>query len=44
MSFDTYMQLGDGSDVVGEATASGIPTGAFEIYSFGRNYRIPSPL
>ncbi len=29
MSFDTYMQIGDGSDVVGEATASGIPTGAF---------------
>jgi len=34
MSFDTYMQVGDGSDVVGEATASGIPTGAFEIFSF----------
>ena len=34
MAFDTYMQLGDGSDVVGEATASGIPTGAFEVFSF----------
>ncbi len=34
MAFDTYMQVGDGTDVVGEATASGIPTGAFEIYSF----------
>ncbi len=34
MAFDTYMQLGDGADVVGEATASGIPKGAFEIFSF----------
>ena len=34
MAFDTYMQIGDGTDVVGEATASGIPTGAFEIFSF----------
>jgi type VI secretion system secreted protein Hcp len=34
MAFDTYMQIDDGSDVVGEATASGIPTGAFELYSF----------
>src|SRR5271157_3887192 len=34
MAFDTYMQISDGSDVVGEATASGIPTGAFEIFSF----------
>ena len=34
MSFDTYMQLGDGSDVVGEATAKDIPKGAFEIFSF----------
>jgi type VI secretion system secreted protein Hcp len=34
MAFDTYMQIGDGTSVVGEATASGIPTGAFEIFSF----------
>ena len=34
MAFDTYMQIADGTTVVGEATASGIPTGAFEIYSF----------
>jgi len=34
MAFDTYMQVGDGTDVVGEATASGIPTGAFEVFSF----------
>ena len=34
MAFDTYMQVGDGTDVVGEATASGIPAGAFEIFSF----------
>jgi type VI secretion system secreted protein Hcp len=34
MAFDTYMQIGDGSLVVGEATATGIPTGSFEIFSF----------
>jgi type VI secretion system secreted protein Hcp len=34
MAFDTYMQIGDGTQVVGEATASGIPAGAFEIFSF----------
>ena len=34
MAFDTYMQIADGTTVVGEATASGIPTGAFEIFSF----------
>ena len=34
MAFDTYMQIGDGTDVVGEATASAIPKGAFEIFSF----------
>jgi len=34
MAFDTYMQIADGTDVVGEATASGIPTGAFEVFSF----------
>jgi type VI secretion system secreted protein Hcp len=34
MAFDTYMQIADGTDVVGEATASGIPKGAFEIFSF----------
>ncbi len=34
MAFDTYMQLGGGSPVTGEATAQGIPTGAFEIFSF----------
>jgi type VI secretion system secreted protein Hcp len=34
MAFDTYMQVGDGTVVVGEATASSIPTGSFEIFSF----------
>lgn len=35
MAFDTYMAITGGSPpVVGEATASGIPTGAFEIFSF----------
>lgn len=34
MAFDTYMQISDGSKVVGEATASDIPKGAFEIFSF----------
>jgi type VI secretion system secreted protein Hcp len=34
MAFDTYMQVGGGTVVVGEATASGIPAGAFEIFSF----------
>src|ERR1700740_2803899 len=34
MAFDTYMQVGDGSVVVGEATAKDIPTGSFEIFSF----------
>src|SRR5262249_12060516 len=34
MAFDTYMQIGDGKDVVGEATAAGIPAGAFELHSF----------
>jgi type VI secretion system secreted protein Hcp len=34
MAFDTYMQIDDGTDVVGEATASGIPAGAFELYHF----------
>jgi type VI secretion system secreted protein Hcp len=34
MAFDTYMQIEAGANVVGEATASGIPTGAFEIFSF----------
>ena len=43
MAFDTYMQLGDGSDVVGEATAKGIPNGAFEIFSFSWGARTPRP-
>jgi type VI secretion system secreted protein Hcp len=34
MAFDTFMQIGDGTSVTGEATASGIPKGAFEIFSF----------
>jgi type VI secretion system secreted protein Hcp len=34
MAFDTYMQIDGGTVVVGEATASGIPKGAFEIFSF----------
>ena len=34
MAFDTYMNVGGGTVVVGEATASSIPTGAFEIFSF----------
>jgi type VI secretion system secreted protein Hcp len=34
MALDTYMQIGDGKDVIGEATASGIPAGAFELASF----------
>jgi len=34
MAFDTYMQIDGGTEVVGEATASGIPKGAFEIFSF----------
>jgi type VI secretion system secreted protein Hcp len=34
MAFDTYMQIDSGTDVVGEATASGIPAGSFEIFSF----------
>jgi len=34
MAFDTYMQIDGGTELVGEATASGIPKGAFEIFSF----------
>ncbi len=34
MAFDAYMQVGDGTKIKGEATATGIPTGAFEIFSF----------
>jgi len=38
MSFDTYMMIGDGSDVKGEATATGMTTpaavGWIEIFSF----------
>ncbi len=35
MAFDTYMQIGDGSVVTGEATATGLDgKGWFEIYSF----------
>jgi type VI secretion system secreted protein Hcp len=42
MAFDTYMQVEDGSDVVGEATASGIPTGAFELFSFSLGAHNPT--
>ena len=34
MAFDSYMQIDGGTEVVGEATAAGIPKGAFEIFSF----------
>jgi len=34
MAFDTYMQIDGGTTVIGEATASNIPKGAFEIFSF----------
>jgi type VI secretion system secreted protein Hcp len=34
MAFDTYMQIDDGSHVRGDATATGIPPGSFEVDSF----------